>query len=315
MHCLTHGAVEQIAKKCGDDVLICAARGIVETGFKSEGGFSFTQERGDFLRALIQLFLIAPRSLSFTSSICSILCPGITPEAQKTTPAFTVETLRDFTQKIQLPIDTKVAVCVALAQHPLNDVALAATNFLCWQFARITASAKASGKKKGAKLPAEAQSVEMKDSNIFHTTVFVMKRDSQLMPFVPLIKYVPEKNATNRTLLTLSVVAPNSFPNTGQAVADALNVLSSVDPAAAMLDAGYGCTSSATGFKNFLLQIIGTRTLSEKDVAGMLSVLTRFVHSLIIFCCCRSLFLFALYQNRSFKYGFFQCSFFEHMWM
>lgn len=253
----------------------------MDAGFKSDGGFSFTQEQGDFLRALIQLFLIAPRSLSFTSRICSILCPGITPEAQKTTPVFTVETLRDFTQKIQLPIDTKVAVCVALAQHPLNDVSVAATNFLCWQFARITASAKSSGKKKGAKLPTEAQCVEMKDHNIFHTTVFVMKRDSQLMPFVPLVKYVPDKNAANRTPLTLSIVTQNSFPNTSPTVTDAINILSSVDPAAAMLDAGYGCTASATAFKNFLLQIIDTRALSEKDVAGMLCVLTKFVHSII----------------------------------
>lgn len=258
----------------------------MDAGFKGDGGFSFTQEQGDFLRALIQLFLIAPRSLSFTSSICSILCPGITPDAPKTTPVFTVESLRDFTQKIQLPIDTKVAVCVALAQHPLNDVAVAATNFLCWQFARITASAKSSGKKKGAKLSAEVQSVEMKDPNVFHTTVFVMKRDFQLMPFVPLVKYVPDKNAASRTPLTLSIVTPNSFPNTNSTVTDAINILSSVDPAAAMLDAGYGCTSSATAFKNFLLQILGTRTLSEKDVAGMLCVLTKFVHPFLSHSLC-----------------------------
>ena len=108
-----------------------------------------------------------------------------------------------------------------------------------------------------------------------------MKRDSQLMPFVPLVKYVPDKNAANRTPLTLSIVTQNSFPNTSPTVTDAINILSSVDPAAAMLDAGYGCTASATAFKNFLLQIIGTRALSEKDVAGMLCVLTKFVHSII----------------------------------
>jgi len=252
-----------IANACGDDALVCAARGIVETEFMREGGMQFSPERGELLHHIIQLFLMEPRSNSFTTNICSTICSRTNFDTKDEARALTTKMLLDFAAQTKLSLETQIAIGVALVQHPVEAIVTVANSFLCILFSDIIKNAKSSDKNK-------CRFVVFSDANVYHTSLFVMKRDCHLAPFVSLIKYEPPKNVAIPSTLSLLV------PNSGMTEMDnSVTVLSAVTPASAMLDAGFGCTSSPAVFKNFLLQVLGTRSLTENDISGMLCVLTK----------------------------------------
>ena len=255
--------MEQIADACGDDALICAARGIVETEFMREGGIQFTKERGDLLRCLIQLFLTEPRSNFFTTSICTILCSRTNFDSKDEQRPLSAKLLLEFARQIALPLETQIAIGVALVQHPVESIVTVANSYLMFLFADITKNAKSADKNKFRVL--------FSDPNVFHTTMFVIKRDSHLTPFLSLVSFEPPKNAPIPTSLSLVL------PNAGFCDPNNVTILPTITPASAMQDAGFGCTASATVFKTFLAQVLGSRPLTEKDISGMLCVLSRFV--------------------------------------